>query len=118
MISEFRSIFPNPLEEDRMKFIGFYETLDPLKSIKIFEKISKMKKEDYEKAGLKPVKFLSPPYAFSNGKKGFQLFEAETLEPLFALASMYYGAVKFKFKAYEETQKAIETKLKVVKSFE
>ncbi|MHA1952239.1 MAG: hypothetical protein ACW987_20570 [Candidatus Thorarchaeota archaeon] len=32
-----------------MKFIGFFELLDADKAIEKFEKIRKMKKEDYEK---------------------------------------------------------------------
>ncbi len=98
-----------------MKFIGFFEILDADKAIERFEKIQKMKKEDYEKAGLEPVKALTPPYSFADSQTGFQLFEADSLEPLFSLAAFYYGSVNFEFKTFDEASKAIATQMKVNK---
>ncbi|MFX1367632.1 MAG: DUF3303 family protein [Promethearchaeota archaeon] len=95
-----------------MKFIGFFELIDAEKAIEKFEKIQKMKKEDYEKAGIEPVKVLSPPYAFPDGNSGFQLFEADTLEPLLALSSIYFESMTFDFRPFEEASKAIEIQLK------
>jgi hypothetical protein len=108
---------PIPQEEYKMKFIGFFELLDADKAIEKFEKIRKMKKEDYEKVGLEPVKTLTPPYAFTDSQTGFQLFEVETLEPLYALAAFYYGSMNFEFKGYDEASSAIAAQMKVNKAF-
>jgi hypothetical protein len=99
-----------------MKFIGFFELKDPGKAIEKFGIVQKMKKEDYDKEGIKPVKALTPPYAFTDLKTGFQLFEADDLESLYALASFYYGAVDFEFTPFDEAAKAIEINMKVSKA--
>ena len=88
-----------------MKYIVFYDTVDPEESVKRMKKLAEIEKEFKEED--KKMK-SEPAYNYADGSGGFQIFETDDFEHLTELAVFYHGAVNFKILPIIETNRMVE----------